>query len=74
MGIGFDLRRFISLQKTANLMVKHIATSHFIGSCRQGVVLRQAAISPRQLRASEIQISKLNSTETNPVIFYTPGN
>ena len=65
---------YISLQKTINLMVKHIARSHFLGSCGQEVLLRQTAISPRQPHASETQISKLNSTETNPVIFHTPEN
>ena len=62
------------MQKTTNLMVKHIVKSHFLGFCRQDVLLRQAAISPRQPHASEARISKLNSTETNPVIFYIPEN
>ena len=62
------------MQNTTNLMVKHIADSHFLGFCRQDVLLRQAAISPRQPHASEARISKLNSTETNPVIFYIPEN
>ena len=65
---------YISLQKTTNLKVKHIARSHFLGSCRQDVLLRQAAISPREPHASETRISKLNSTETNPVIFHIPEN
>ena len=65
---------YINLQKTTNFMVRHIARSHFLGSCRQEVLLRQAAISPRQPHASETQIAKLNSTETNPVIFHTPEN
>ena len=65
---------YISLQKTTNLKVKHIARSHFLGSCRQDVLLRQAAISPREPHASETRISKLNSTETNPVIFHVPEN
>ena len=53
-------------------MVKHIARSHFVGYCGQEVLLRETAISPRQPQASETQISKLNSSETNPVIFHTP--
>ena len=63
---------YISLQITTNLMVKHIARSHFLGHCGQEVLLRQTAISPRQPHASETQISKLNSAETNPVFFHTP--
>ena len=39
---------YISLQITTNLMVKHIARSHFLGHCGQEVLLRQTAISPRQ--------------------------
>ena len=46
--------------------------SHFLDSCRQEVLLRQAAISQRQPQASETRTSKLNSTETNPVIFHIP--
>ena len=65
---------YISMEKTTNLMVKHIARSHFLGSCRQEVLLRQTAISPRQSHASETRVSKLNSTETNPVIFHIPEN
>ena len=38
------------------------------------MLLRQVAISPRQPHASETRISKLNSTETNPVIFHVPEN
>ena len=55
-------------------MVKHIARSHFLGSCRQEVLIRQAAVSLRQPHPSETQISKPNSTETNPAIFHTPEN
>ena len=65
---------FISLQKTTSLMVKHIARSYFQGSCRQEMLPKQAAISPRQPHAAETQISKLNSAETNPVIFHTAEN
>ena len=60
-----------SLQETTNLMTKHIAKSHFLGSCGQEVLLRQIAILPRQPHASETQITKLNSIEANPVIFHT---
>ena len=63
---------YISLQKTANLMVKHIPRPHFLDSCGQKVLLRRAAISPKKPRASETQLSKLISTETYPVIFHTP--
>ena len=55
-------------------MVKHIARSHFLGSCRQEVLIRQAAVSLRQPHPSETQISKPNSTEINPAIFHTPEN
>ena len=65
---------YINLQKTTNFMVRHIARSHFLGSCRQEVLLREAAISSRQPHALEKQISKPNLTETNPVIFHTSEN
>ena len=55
-------------------MVKHIVRSHFLGSRRQEVLIRQATVSLRQPHASETQISKPNSAETNPVIFHTPEN
>ena len=65
---------YISLQKTTNLMVKYLARRYFLGSCGRKVLLRRAAISPRQPHASKTKISKLISTKTNPVIFHTPEN
>ena len=67
-------KAYINLQKAINLMVKHIARPHFLGTCGQEVILRRPAISPRQPHASETQISKLISTETNPENFHTPEN